>query len=365
MEDVYVLNENNFQSEGLIDAFESFIWVDRYSSYGDFELYTTITKKYLELIKQDKILWIEDSEHSMFVEKVEIISDVENGNYLLVSGKSLESILKRRIIWTQTILNGNLQDCVERLINDSIINPSISQRKIDNFIFERTDDPEITKLTYEGQFTGDELYEAIVQICDSVDIGFKIIIDNKKKQFVFKLYRGEDRSYSQTKNPYVIFSPKFENIINSNYLNDNSSYKNITLVAGEGEGNERKTVTVGDNNLVGLKRRELFTDARDISSRDGDRTISDSEYNQLLTTRGNEKLKENKNIKLFDGEVDTTKMYRYGKDFYMGDITQLESEYFSESRVRVVEFIHSIDKTGIKNYPTFEVVEEDEEKEAS
>ncbi len=56
-----------------------------------------------------------------------------------------------------------------------------------------------------------------------------------KKQFVFELYAGFDRSYDQTENPYVIFSPKFENIINSNYIESKASLKTVTLVGGEGE----------------------------------------------------------------------------------------------------------------------------------
>lgn len=360
MEEAYVLNEENFRQEGVVDVFESFIWTDRYSSCGDFEIYTSISTEYVDLLKPDRILWIEDSVHSMFIEKIETITDLETGNYLLVSGESLESILKRRIIWSRTVLNGNLQNGIEKLLNDNIIRPSLGVRRIDNFVFERSEDPEITKLTFEGEFTGDDLYESIVKICESVNIGFMVIL-NRENQYVFKLYRGTDRSYSQTKNPHVVFSPNFDNIVDGNYLNDITNYKNVTLVAGDGEDNDRKTAIAGNNSLTGIKRRELFTDARDISSTDDDgNPIPISTYNNLLITRGNEKLKDNKVVELFDGEVDATRMYVYGRDFYMGDITQLESQYFAESRVRVIEFIYSIDKSGIKNYPTFEVIDEEE-----
>ena len=37
MVDVYVLN-TDFQIVGVIDVYESFIWTDRFYSYGDFEL---------------------------------------------------------------------------------------------------------------------------------------------------------------------------------------------------------------------------------------------------------------------------------------------------------------------------------------
>lgn len=365
MDDIYVLNEEDFKQEGVIDVYESFIWTDRYSSCGDFEIYTCISEDYINLLKPDKVLWIEDSEHQMIVNKIETISDLENGNYLLVSGESLESILKRRIVWNKTILKGNLQDCVKKILNENVISPSIAERKISNFVFESSTDPEITKLTYEGEYNGDEVYEVIVEICESKEIGFKITL-NEKNEFVFKLYNGIDRSYSQTKNPYVVFSPNFDNIVDSNYLNDITEYKNVTIVSGEyqREGSSDRipqTVIVG-NGSSGLKRREIFTDARGVSPTDDNgNTISLTTFNNLLKEEGNKTLKENKMVNLFDGEVDATRMYQYGIDFFMGDVCQLEQEYIAESRVRVIEFIYSNDKTGIKKYPTFEVLDEEEE----
>lgn len=65
------------------------------------------------------------------------------------------------------------------------------------------------------------------------NVGFRIKLSDDNK-FVFKLYAGADRSYDQFTNPYVIFSPKFENVINTNYLESKKTLKTVTLVAGEG-----------------------------------------------------------------------------------------------------------------------------------
>lgn len=362
MDDVYVLNREDFNTIGIVDSYESTIWTDRYSDCGDFEIYVPSTIDHLNLLKKDRILWIEESEHQMFIEDIQMDSDIEMGNYFRVTGRSLEIILKWRIVWVQTNLSGNLQNGIEKLLNDNIIKPSITQRKISNFIFKRSTDPEITSLKFEGQFTGDVLFDAIKKICDSANIGFKVTI-SEEKQFVFELYKGVDRSYSQISNPYVVFSKNFDNIVNSRYIDSNSNYRNVTLVAGEGEGLERRTLVVGNNKNTGLDRRELFTDARDISSTDGENTLTDSEYDALLKQRGEEKLLENKVIKTFDGQTDTTRMYRYGEDFFMGDIVQLENDYTpdTESRVRIVEYIYSTSKNGDESYPTFEVLDEEKE----
>ena len=354
-----VLN-TKFEAVAILDVFESFIWTDRYSKCGDFEIYTSSDRQIIETLKEDFYIWTEDSEHVMIIENRKIITDVEEGNKFLVSGRSLESILDRRIIWNQITLDGDFQTQINRLLTENVINPSDSNRKISNFIFEETDDPYILSLKVQVQYTGDNLYEAVCKLCKSVNIGFKITL-NDDNQFVFKLYSGVDRSYDQETNPYVVFSPSFENIIDSNYYESKAGYKNVGLVAGEGEGSDRRTLVVGESTSKELSRRELYVDARDISSTTSNGgSISTSAYDDLLRQRGDERLNENKIVQAFDGQVESTQMYRYGEHFFMGDIAQLENEYGMESKVRVTEFIRSVDKDGIDSYPTFEVIEERE-----
>ena len=103
------------------------------------------------------------------------------------------------------------------MLNENIIEPILVARQIDNFVFEASTDPLITELTIEAQYNGENLYNTIQTLCQINNIGFKITLTDNGF-FVFKLYSGTDRSYDQLINPYVTFSPKFENIINSNYI---------------------------------------------------------------------------------------------------------------------------------------------------
>ena len=342
----------------VLDTFESLIWTERYSAYGDFEVYTSINDSVLEILKDDYYLWLKESDQTMIVEDRKIESDAENGNHFTVTGRSLESILERRIIWKQTILSGNFQNGIKKLLDENIINPSDASRKVERLIFEASTDPAITGLTVDAQFTGDNLYDAIKKLCDSKNIGFRIKLSDDNK-FVFKLYAGEDHSYDQFTNPYVIFSPKFENVINTNYLESKKTLKTVTLVAGEGEGADRKTTTVACSSGAGtgLNRRELYTDARDVSSTVDNETLTDSEYKAQLSQRGLENLSENIATKSFEGKVETTRMYRYGEDFFLGDMVQIVNEYGIEGKARVTEFIRSQSKEGLDSYPTFVTVE--------
>lgn len=357
--DLYILDPN-FNAIAVLDYYESLIWTERYYREGDFEIYTTARKDIIETLKEDNYIWTKDSEDTMIIEQVQLSSDVENGDDFIVTGRSLVSILHRRIIWTQTVLSGNFQDEIERLLNENVINPTIPERKIPNFIFQKSTDERITSLTLEStQCFGEDLYEVISTLCEMKEVGFKVVLSDAN-EFIFSLYVGEDRSYDQFKNPYVIFSSNFDNIINSNYLESKKTLKTVTLVAGEGEGSERKTIVVpsdAEKAKTGLNRREMFSDAGDISSSVDGETISDSEYNAQLTQRGEEELSKNIITKSFEGEVDTTELFQYGVDFYKGDIVQIANEYGIEGKSRIIEIVRSHDDSGINILPTFAAIE--------
>ena len=360
--DLIVL-DTNLEPFAVFDTYSSLIWTDRYNECGDFEIYTAMTEDLLTYIKQDYYLRRSDSDHVMIIEKLEIDTDAENGNNITITGRSLESLLDRRIIWNQTLLSGNFQDGIEKLLNENVISPSNESRKISNFKMEKSTDPEITGLTIEAEYKGDNLYDVLTTLCAERSIGFKVTLSNDN-QFVFSLYSGEDRSYDQTNNPYVIFSPNFDNLISSNYIESRSSLKNVTLVSAEDsdnrpeeEGAEAPLVETAVGNVSGMNRREIFTDYGSISRKtDDDRTLSDSEITAMLRQKGKETLSENAEVLSFEGEAETSLMFRYGEDFFIGDIVQVEDHYGHETRARVIELITSDATDGFSIYPTFSAI---------
>lgn len=260
--DLFVL-DTSLNQIAVLDTYKSLIWTERYDEYGDFEIVAPVTTEILRNLKQDYYLEHRNTNRTMIIEKILINTDVEDGNTLTITGRSLESILLRRIVWGQRTIKGNLQNGIKTLLEENIISPTKPERKISNFIFEASTDPQVTSLEIDAQYTGDVLYDVVSSLCSERGIGFRII-RNEQNQFVFSLYCGTDRSYNQSTNPYVVFSPGFENIINSNYMESRSALKNVTLIGGEGEGSARRYTAVG--NISGLERREIFTDARDLSS---------------------------------------------------------------------------------------------------
>lgn len=276
MMEFYVLNQN-FDTVAVIDVFNSIIWTDRFQECGDFELVVAASVEAFHNFKMDYYLWSPHSDHTMIIEDMVTNNDPEKGPTLTITGRSLESILERRIVWGPRTLSGNFQTEIETLLNENLISPSKPERKVDNFVFERSDDPLISDLSIETQYTGDNLYDIITSQCSERGIGFKVTL-NDKKQFVFRFYIGADRSYAQIENPYVVFSPNFENLIDGSYTESRSSMRNVSLVGGEGEGSARRYTSVG--NTAGLNRREVFTDASSISSDINDGITESFDFSQ-------------------------------------------------------------------------------------
>lgn len=349
--------DTKFNTVKILDAYKSLVWTERFNEYGDFELHTEVSGEILKYVQERYYIISEESEKVMIVEAIEIDSDIELGNFIKITGKSLESILTRRIVWGFNKISGNLQNGIKTLINNAIISPSIPERKISNFIFEASTDPKITSLTMDNEYTGDNIYDVINELCILHDIGFKVTL-NSNNQFVFSLYAGVDRSYDQTTNPFVIFSPSYENIVNSNYLESIADYKNITLIGGAGEAEERRYTTYGSGS--GLERRELFTDARDLQDTvegNYDEKMPDSQYFPILQKRGKENLASFSEIVAFEGEIEPRIMFVYRRDFYLGDIVQIENEYGKKGTTRITEVLTAHNDEGYKVTPTFLMVD--------
>lgn len=49
-------------------------------------------------------------------------------------------------------------------------------------------------------------------------------------------------------------------------------------------------------------------------------------------------------------------MFKYGDDFFLGDVVQIEDEYGNEGKVRIIEVITSVNNEGAFIYPTFKSI---------
>ena len=210
----YILDQN-LEVIAPLNLYSSLIWSERYYKCGDFEL-ETITGSETDLLTAlDNYIVNDDSDHVMIIEAAETDTDAEKGSLIVKTGRSLESILERRIIWKQTTIDTDLESAIYKLLYENVMDGAAAERRISNFTMIRTGVGSDFHVT--AQYTGDNLYEVISTLCESANVGFKITLEDGL--FVFRLYEGSDRSYDQSDNPYVVFSSGFDNLYNSNYYN--------------------------------------------------------------------------------------------------------------------------------------------------
>jgi hypothetical protein len=179
--DIFVLNKS-FARVGVVDIFESLIWIERYNKYGEFELYTNVSQDLLSLLQPDYYLQIPGSDRTMIVESIGIKTDLEKGNKLIFKGRSTESILDRRIVFNQIqFTNTAFQDAVWQLLNDAFITPSVNppfagHRIVTNMLFEYNSDPNVVNPTITTQFFGDNIYDVIEAGCNINSLGFRLLL---------------------------------------------------------------------------------------------------------------------------------------------------------------------------------------------
>ncbi len=274
MTEVYVLNRD-LERIGVVDNYTSLIWANRYSDIGDCELYVYATVELLKILKKNHYLVLEDDDMVCRIETIEIDTDVENGNYLIVTGYDCKKILNQRVIWGQTNADGNVEDYIRDIVYKSLVNPALPERAIrnadgrQNFLLGAK--AGFTEVTTE-QTSYKQVGEKVQEFCKLYQWGYKVIVDNDN--FYFSLYKGADRSNS------VIFSNDFENLISTKYREDSSSLGNVALVAGEGIGSNRSRNVSGY--AESLDRYEIYVDARDIS-----RTITWGDLIKMYPTTDN------------------------------------------------------------------------------
>ena len=429
MDDIYVLDKDLNQI-GIIDTYKSCIWSNRYKEVGDCELYIEATTEKLELLKIGNYLNRIDDDMICQIKKIEIDTDSEDGNYLIVVGRDVKEILDQRIIWNTMICDGLVEDFIRNMIDKSLINSDIPERNLiksdGNNLLVLGEKAGFGEVTTE-QVSYKNIGEKVREYSTTYNWGYKVILDNS--QFVFKLYKGNDKSN------YVTFSDDYENLSNTKYIEDNTNLGNISLTAGEGEGTERLRSVSGK--ASGINRYEIYVDAKDLSKtinyselimsyplkKDGgqgsikkidnkyhyymdyinikiidkvqldklkadystgseieinnilyykinDVVIADLEtgepkendnvvlrelvYDIYLLNRGYEKLSEYGKVVSFEGTVEPNITFEYKKDYFLGDLANVENEYGISEVVRIVEVIEVSDDKGYSIQPKFE-----------
>lgn len=346
---INVLNKE-YQRIAVVDTFTSLMWCKRYYDVGALDLEIEASIENLKIFRKNYYITRDDDDNIYRIEAIEIDTNEDGEDVLIIGAVDCKCILSQRITWSQVFSrNVTAENFIRDIINASFINPDAPDRKINNF---RIEIPSLTTETTTRQSTYDDIGEKVAEICRENQFGSRMSLDADNR-FVFGLYKGVDRSASQSVNPRIIFASNRENLFTAKYIFDSSKYKNTALIGGSGEGVERIMASI--ETASGLDRREMFVDAGSVDAPKDDRPS----YAKALIAEGKLKLAETANVESFEGEIDATS-YRYKTDYDLGDIVTISNKYGISIDARIVEIIETWDDTGYTVEPVFEYLAEED-----
>ena len=112
------LENDTFTRIAVIDYATSIIWVKRFNDVGEFELYIRASSELYDMFQGDIFITRDDTTTGMIVEKIRLTTDPENGDYLTISGRSVENIMSWRII--QRSVYSQASTTAEMIIRDQV-----------------------------------------------------------------------------------------------------------------------------------------------------------------------------------------------------------------------------------------------------
>lgn len=326
--------DTNLDMQGIIDSFISLRWRRKYFEAGEFEIVLPVNDKIEKLVKHDVIVMRNNYTEAGIIETIEY-DDNGTDETVTISGRFLSGILDRRIVKSKINYTGYVIEGMNTIID--AMTPFTTQWE--------TATVSMSSPAISFQVTYKNVYEYLCKLSRFSNIGFRIVANVETKVFMFEVYKGLDRTSSQSTNEIYAFSDDRNNIEKGSLIVSNKDMVNYVLVGGTGEDDERILATV-TKNKTGFNLHEKFSDQKSLSNKD----ITASKYRDMLTSVGKSEINEG----TLNFEVTGMSLYDYKNKWDLGDVVDVKKEKWGISTTyRIIE-IEEIVEDGKKTiYPTF------------
>lgn len=341
-----------FNFLGICEEINDIEWIREYYRGGSFVLNAKMNEHNVGLLQKNRII-IKDNawDEPMIVEHRQLTETDDGDEDLMVSGKSLATrILDSRITIKRQIEKGTADKVLENLLLKQTNLNEDNKRHIPNLVVDTSIKDSFNDII-EHNSLYKSLYEDFEEVCSMEQCGYKLTFKPDIKEFLFEIYKGEDLTSS------VLFSIDFDNLKNQVYIDSIDNYKNVAIVCGQGEEENRDITIVNNDDYSGLDRMEVYIDARDIEQ-DKEKGKDEDGYDieipihngenaiKLLTNRGCEKLTEVAPVHSFDASL-VENNYKYKEDFDLGDLVVVRNKNWGvEFNQRITKIVESYDSYG-------------------
>jgi hypothetical protein len=355
--------DDELRRDTVIETFESFIWTERYSVFGDFQIVIKSTRQSRTLLKQDTYI---TRAGSTYIGKIETVKDAttdDGTRNLTITGRFLEGVLlddrvaMPSVTDTTTqpawVLTDTAANIIRTMFTTICVDGAIDAKDILPFIHsgtildpgERGEDPSVITVTAAP----DTLYNTIQKIANTYFLGFRLVRNGDTGDVYFEVYNGNDLTSGQTVHPPVIFDANLDNLKDVSLLTSTQPVKTVAYVFAT-NGSAIVFSTTADPDAAGPARRVLLVS----SSNDAD---AGPDLTSALEAEGQLALASQRVLYQFDGELPPNVSYVYGRDYNLGDLVeQRDSDGFGNLML-VTEQIFSADNTGDRQFPTLTITE--------
>lgn len=290
-------NEFLFQTNNVI----SYEYTKKFAGTGNFTLVLAIDKSYVNRIVENCILSYNGD--WLFVNNIK-----RDDKQITLSGKDLNGFLDLRVtIFGETqvagatgydVVKGTTGECVNHYINNNVVNPEDENRRIPRLVIGQTAQGKAQD-SYMARLK--VLTEVVGNLCTNATIGYEIVANIAKNQFIFNTLAGTDRSIEQTENTPIIFSQARNNLFSATYERGNEDLLNAIYATG---ADVTQTVYRNGNTPAGVLRHETAIDVSVDS-------VADIKDYALKQVEGN--------ISNNSYELDIRAIDDYGKKYKLGD----------------------------------------------
>ncbi len=331
---------------GEIDNYESLRFERRFHAPSSFELRINRYKKNVDKLQKGNIIFLgSDTGKAGIIKHKEITLD-EAGKLSeswIIRGWTLQGFARQRIVLppegqSHDEIEAEAETVLKHFMDSQLVSPADAKRKIDNLRIA-DDQQRGETVRYESRF--DRLDELLAEIGRDTGLGWNIYLDIENGEYVFEVYEGVDRRADQEVNPRVIFSPEFESLAALEFSDSDLDYKNVAVVAGQGEMEERTIEIVEQNDPEGMNRFEFFRDARQ------------TEDNRLVTV-GQRELEARSIEQYMEGQVLEQSPFIYEEHFDLGDVVTIQNKDWGITMdTRIVGATEVYDDDGFRLMLTF------------
>ena len=287
--------------QGVIDEFSSLIWIRRYQTPGEFELRTPYAAESKNLLIPENIVQKFDGDE---VVEAGVIENLQmNKDQIVVKGRFLESYLERRLIKETQYYTGNAEDSLRRIVSNMVPIPLLTLGA-DRGLSE----------SLEFQATYKTVLSIVQKVCKGTTLGFRIRPDFSSRKLYFEVYKGVDRTSSAAAK--VIFSEKYDNLLNEVYTYDSTNYRTKAFVT-QLVNDVRTAYSVGGGSGLGLREVHAATQV-DTNGRTA------AEIRQSMERQGQRVLEARTVNESFTFSTDADSPFKYRKDYDIGDLTHVK-----------------------------------------